>query len=892
MALAVANLLASLEDPDIDIRCAAVRTLGRGASLGDSAAVTLLIQRLEDTDEDVRLAAVEGLARVALGCNQLAAAPVISRLGDADEYVRRAAASAIGLLAEPGDKTAIAALVMRLGDDDEDVRNVSANSIVQLTSHGISYELAMERLLPLLQEESGETRRASAEVMARLARRGDSVALDAVLSCLTTDIDAIVRCAAAHAAAVFAEFGDPNVLALLRGCLKRKACETASGRSAGGDDDASVRSEVLGTMAVLASKGDMECLMAACNCLADPSKTVRDAAVHALVQMITPGGMAEVATSVSSFLSDEDPDVICSVIKALGVTAVSGDATIVNTVLEHFSHDDYDVRRAAVEAIGSTAVRGEADAVTAVIGRVNDSDEDVRCSAVVALAKLANPGCHQAVRTLIQALHDDDRDVRREAAASLATVAARDDVAVIAALRELLHDEEECVRNAAVDSIVKAATGEGVKIEPIFVALLGDGQASIRCTALQGLGRVVDARDCHAVERVARLLEDADEDVCEATGDALVSLSGMSGSEGQEVALQAVVRRCRHDRADVRAASLRAAARLPGVGRLQIVELLLWTLKDLESSVRETAIQLVPELKLPPASGDSINRDVQDVACVPNQSAPDVLLAGCLVQLEDPDRTVQHAATELLAAAWPSGCPAAVSAAHFRLSHQNPLIRRAALECFVALKVPRSGFDQPDGTAKAWLPVVAETTESVATCLCDMDERVRTAAVRSFEVIVKRCGGDPDAHQTVVSALLPSLNHQDAGVRCACAEALAASSRNGDEASTEMLVTLTRDADEDVRWSSVQALGKVAKRGNAAAVLAACACAKDKDDQIRIAAIQTLAAIAVKGDTQVLALLKECLNGTSDVVRVTMHALLALYPDKTAADALSGGGVV
>mmetsp|Transcript_18985 Transcript_18985/g.59689 ORF Transcript_18985/g.59689 Transcript_18985/m.59689 type:complete len:351 (+) Transcript_18985:337-1389(+) len=315
--------------------------------------------------------------------------------------------------------------------------------------------------------------------------------------------------------------------------------------------------------------------------------------------------------------------------------------------------------------------------------------------------------------------------------------------------------------------------------------------------------------------------------------------------------------------------------------------------EDPEAGVRESLVPLVARLGLPPpAARDAGGLQTQDASGYPTQSAPDALLAGCMARLEHPCRTVQSAATELLAAAWPKGCPTAVNAAQFRLSHQSPLVRRAALECFLALTVPSGGFDRGEGSSATWLPIITETAEATAALLADCDERVRNAAVRAFGTMVKRCGGEASAREVALSAIRPSTSHQDAAVRSTGAEALVASCETGDEAATGLLVALTSDADEDVRWSALQALSKVAKRGHEAAVSAARICAADNDEPIRIAAIQALAAVAEKGDAEVLSLLRGRMQDTPDVVHVTMTALVALYPEKTAMKAMSTNNLV
>jgi HEAT repeat protein len=149
-APAVEPLIKTLEDDDIEVRKAAVATLGK---IGDERAVEPLMGVLSDDDWRVRGSAAEALGKIgderaieplikglergnsavarALGeiGDARAVEPLIGALSDDKTWVRKSAAEALG---EIGDRRAVEPLIKALGDDDADVRAAAKESLRKL----------------------------------------------------------------------------------------------------------------------------------------------------------------------------------------------------------------------------------------------------------------------------------------------------------------------------------------------------------------------------------------------------------------------------------------------------------------------------------------------------------------------------------------------------------------------------------------------------------------------------------------------------------------------------------------------------------------------------------------------------------------------------------------
>jgi HEAT repeat protein len=129
----VETLIASLNDPDLKMRSAAVAALahaGRPALNGPTqpGALQALITALGSANEDTRKGAADALARVAAPEADTALITTLTNQNN-DSELRAAAATALGF---PHNKAAVPSLITALSDRDGDVRDVAQAALVQI----------------------------------------------------------------------------------------------------------------------------------------------------------------------------------------------------------------------------------------------------------------------------------------------------------------------------------------------------------------------------------------------------------------------------------------------------------------------------------------------------------------------------------------------------------------------------------------------------------------------------------------------------------------------------------------------------------------------------------------------------------------------------------------
>jgi len=132
------RVLLLLQDEDWGVRRIALNAVAVLAEPGDAEALAALEPHLSDTDDDVRCAAVKAVGRVALAGNADIAMLVAGLLDDDDDDdVRKAAVSSYARVSQVGDTGAITRLrdVAR-HDEDPDVRSAAVSAMARLTNHG------------------------------------------------------------------------------------------------------------------------------------------------------------------------------------------------------------------------------------------------------------------------------------------------------------------------------------------------------------------------------------------------------------------------------------------------------------------------------------------------------------------------------------------------------------------------------------------------------------------------------------------------------------------------------------------------------------------------------------------------------------------------------------
>lgn len=154
---AVRSLVRALVDPDLKVRLAVIKALGK-LSTPTNHEVVPLLGRLRDTNAKVRRAAVEVLAGKK---DRRAVIPLLGRLGDSAREVIVAAVHALGEIGDPG---AGPSLVRLLRDPSTDVVSAVLDTLGKLRYLG-----ATEALVDLFKSASAEHRSKAAGALANLA---------------------------------------------------------------------------------------------------------------------------------------------------------------------------------------------------------------------------------------------------------------------------------------------------------------------------------------------------------------------------------------------------------------------------------------------------------------------------------------------------------------------------------------------------------------------------------------------------------------------------------------------------------------------------------------------------------------------------------------------------
>jgi len=277
--------LATLDDPQEDIRWAATRGLGRiwgllevselgdkssmvretGAEalgqIGNPRTVEPLIAALRDKDTGVRGAAAKALGHIG---DPRTVEPLIAALRDEDTGVRGAAAEALGQI---GDPRTVEPLIAALRDEDSNVRRVAAWALGK-----IGDSQAVEPLIAALRNEDGNMRRVAAWALGKI---GDSRAVEPLIAVLEDQATKnwwrySVREAAAEA---LGRIGEPAVEPLIAALQ---------------DEDSNMRQGAAGALGRIGEPA-VEPLIAA---LRDENSGVCRAAAQALKKIGTPKALA------------------------------------------------------------------------------------------------------------------------------------------------------------------------------------------------------------------------------------------------------------------------------------------------------------------------------------------------------------------------------------------------------------------------------------------------------------------------------------------------------------------------------------------------------------------------------------------------------------------------
>jgi HEAT repeat protein/beta-lactamase regulating signal transducer with metallopeptidase domain len=250
--------------------------------------------------------------------------------------------------------------------------------------------------------------------------------------------------------------------------------------------------------------------------LKDTDKDVREAAMHALVQLRDPS----IYEPLVQALKDTSADMRESAVH--GLTQLH-DRRAVDPLLTMLKDPNASVRESAVHALGQLR---DPKAVDGLVAALKDENPSVREQAAFALGQLRDP---RGIDPLIEALKDQNPSVREQAAFALGQLREK---RAAAALTALMKDPNADVREQAVFALGQIR--DVAAIDGLMTAL-HDSKPDVRQQAAFGLGQIRDAR---AVEPLISALKDETADVRQQAAFALGQLRSKSAVEALVVAVK------------------------------------------------------------------------------------------------------------------------------------------------------------------------------------------------------------------------------------------------------------------------------------------------------------------------------------------------------------------
>jgi HEAT repeat protein len=455
---AVRQAIASLKDPNSDVRARAAGALGRIGLLVQDATLRLravdpLIAGLEDASTAVRKAAAGSLGRIGAQLEDAEFRPrivtrLIAALKDREKDVRQVAALALGWMA---DSRAVQPLIAALRDVQKDVREAAAGALEKVgwlpgqDEAGAAYWVVKREwdkcveigapsvgaLVIAIQynDRDVEARRAAAGALGRI---GDPLAVPPLVSALKDGDKAVREMAASALVRIGLPAITPLVAALQGGATYVHVREAAGALAKIGIPaiatliaalkDGSYTGTQSGALAALVQIGApaVAPLSAA---LSDADWNLRTAAAEALDKIGWQPGRDE--TGAAYWIVKQKWDICVEI----GASALA-------PLITAFKYDTF--RRSAIVALGQI---GNPGAIDPLVVALMDGHKDVRVAAADALEKIGwQPGLDEhgaaywvikeqwdkcvelglpAIPLLITALDSDGRAIRQAAASAL-----------------------------------------------------------------------------------------------------------------------------------------------------------------------------------------------------------------------------------------------------------------------------------------------------------------------------------------------------------------------------------------------------------------------------------------------------------------------------------------
>lgn len=505
----------ALEDPEENVRYAAVEALGR---ISEEAAIPLLVSIL--SDEWARYPAIEALGLL----KAREAIPVLLELYDKDEWVRNAVIEALGNI---GDAGPIGFLVDRVDRDNEMLLHATLAALAKIEHKNPSG--AFDRLkgkgmdvsgllLSALAASNPDIRKSAIWTLGMIGSADDLPYLLEQLSDFDEEIQEISRRSVYNLGLrdigallnhipeddnllkelieIFGEIQNreaiPKILEALEGgssIIRATAARTLSLFKESSvvdplilrlnDQNCHVRSASARSLGDLrAVKGTRQLLPL----LEDEFEDVRETASEALGKIGTP----EIITHVAPLLKHARMEVRQAAVQCLGIiTNRRTDSYLIDAL----NNADRGVRRFAANAIGTRKI---ISALKPLISSLMDEDWQVRKSAASALGALHD---QRSCEPLSDSLKDENLWVRYAAVKALGNVGGEK---AGAALRKPLQMDAAPVRIAAMEALSKMKDPDTVSL---LISMSEDQDADIRASVAEILGRYISG------ETVPALLE-------------------------------------------------------------------------------------------------------------------------------------------------------------------------------------------------------------------------------------------------------------------------------------------------------------------------------------------------------------------------------------------------
>jgi len=319
----------SLDGEDLEVRCAALRTLQKVSRRGDEATLLLVGRLLQDCDAVIDL--------------------------------RLQAADALQALAVRGDVSSMRAALAAMTDPDTSLRDAGLSFLRTMCSpRGSCTGFLDDLALVVSRQGDVEVRCAALELIAHTEAEGGAKGIAAAAAGLQDSEEQVALTALATLRRLWRK-GDPEAVGILIG-LARLPDMSVNGVVA----PAMVRAAALEALVNFATRGDAHACAASALALGDTDPAVRAAATQALRQLCSRG----------------DIEVVGILLGYLGHSPSNQQAG------GRAGHDDIEVRCLAVEMLGRVAMASDQDAKAVLNELAWGEDMDLQLAAQQALKQI------------------------------------------------------------------------------------------------------------------------------------------------------------------------------------------------------------------------------------------------------------------------------------------------------------------------------------------------------------------------------------------------------------------------------------------------------------------------------------------------------------------------